>query len=63
MKIECVKQGNTDVLVICIPVTKDDFAHASPSKSGKMKLLGTTNGFTSVTTPNGTIRVSLNAGF
>jgi hypothetical protein len=51
------------ILVIRIPVSKQARETATPSKSGKMKLLATSNGFTSVSTPDGTVRVSLNVGF
>lgn len=60
MKIECIKQGETDMLVICIPVTKAAFSDAQASKSGKTKVLATTHGFASFATPNGLARVSLN---
>lgn len=59
MKIDVV-DGN---VVIVIPATKAARAAATASKSGKMKLLATSNGFTSVSTPDGTVRVSINAGF
>lgn len=59
MKIDIV-DGN---VVIVIPASKAARAAAVPSKSGKMKLLATSNGFVNISTPEGVVRVSLNAGF
>ena len=51
-----------DKIVIVIPCDAAAVKNAQLSKGGKMRLLATTHGFTSVATPNGTVRLSLNAG-
>lgn len=50
-----------DNLVITIDTSKVAFDAASPSQSGKTKVLASTRGFTGVNTPLGTVKVSLNA--
>lgn len=50
-----------DNLVITIDTSKASFDAASPSQSGKTKVLASTRGFTGVSTPLGTVKVSLNA--
>ena len=57
MKIEYIDNQ----IVVIIPVSKDLYAKAPPSKSGKTRVLSTTNGFTSVMTPAGPVSLSLNA--
>ena len=56
-KIDMV-EGN---LVIVIADVASAIAKATPSKSGKSKVVATTGGFTSVTIPKiGTVKVGLN---
>lgn len=50
-----------DKLVITLDVAKAAFDNASPSSSGKTKVLASTRGFTGIQTPNGVVQVSLNA--
>lgn len=55
MKIE----GNK--LVITLDVSKEAFDAATPSASGKTKVIDSSRGFTGISTPNGIVKVSLNA--
>lgn len=49
-----------DTIVICIPCDAASRAAAQPSKTGKSKLLATTNGFASVEGAPKGLKVSLN---
>jgi len=51
-------EGN--VLTITVDISKEAFANAQPSQSGKTKVLASSHGFTNHSTPNGTVGVSLN---
>lgn len=48
-------------LVIVLDVSPEALKGSTPSKTGKSKVLATTHGFTSVSTPAGQVRLSLNA--
>lgn len=50
-----------DKLVITIDISKEAFANALPSTSGKTKVVASTRGFANYATPNGTVGLSLNA--
>lgn len=50
-----------DKLVITLDVGKGAFDAATPSTSGKTKVIASTRGFTGVSTPLGIVKVSLNA--
>lgn len=50
-----------DKLVITIDISKEAFANAQPSTSGKTKVVASTRGFANYATPNGTVGLSLNA--
>jgi hypothetical protein len=58
MKFEII-DGNK--LVIVLDVSPEALKGSTASKSGKSKVLATTHGFTSVQTPAGQVRLSLNA--
>jgi len=48
-------------LVILIPDVAKAMKDAQPSKTGKSKVVATTHGFTNISTPGGTVSISLNA--
>ena len=50
-----------DKLVITIDCSKAAHEAAVPSSTGKSKVLASTRGFTTVNTPSGLVKVSLNA--
>ena len=50
-----------DILTITFDVSKKALADAQPSKSGKTRVVATTNGFSNYTTPHGQVAISLNA--
>jgi hypothetical protein len=50
-----------DKLVITIDVSKAAREKAVPSSSGKTNVIATTRGFTGVSTPDGLVKLSLNA--
>ena len=50
-----------DKLVITIDVSKAAFEAATPSTSGKTKVVASTRGFSTYQTPNGMVGLSLNA--
>lgn len=52
-------EGNT--LVITIDISKEAFAGAPPSSSGKSRVVASTHGFANYVTPNGSLGLSLNA--
>jgi hypothetical protein len=61
MNIKFVKDGNQDVLVVAIPVSKEALEAARDSASGKTKVVATTGGFVSYQTPGGDkVSLSLN---
>ena len=51
--------ANNGVLLVEIDISADARAKASPSKTGKTKLLGTTNGWLAIPGSDG-VRVSIN---
>lgn len=57
MKFEV--KGNE--LVITIDVSKASIDAATPSQSGKTRVVASTRGFSGISTPNGLVQVSLNA--
>jgi hypothetical protein len=52
---------NGDKLVITIDVSKASFDAATPSTSGKTKVVASTRGFSTYMTPHGAVALSLNA--
>lgn len=50
-----------DKLIVTLDVSKAVLDAAEPSKSGKSKIVASTNGFLAIGTPNGQVRLSLNA--
>ena len=47
-------------LVITLPVSAAALAQAEPSKSGKTRVVASTHGFLTVTTPAGPMALSIN---
>ena len=62
MKYQVIMENGKPVLAIAIPVDDAILAGAPPSKSGKTKIVASTNGFTSIGLPGGkVVQLSLNA--
>lgn len=57
--LNCKIEG--DKLIITVDISKEAFAAAQPSSSGKTKVLASSHGFTNFSTPNGLVGLSLNA--